>query len=284
MSKKLFIIGILLSLSPFGLSCELPKGEELNIGCSTDCDFFYRSRLTMTAWLLGHSVKISNLQDSLNLEDSLSQVDGILLPGGADIDPKYYLGSVTPDLKEYVEKNLHLVKYSEEGKRRDPFEYSLVKLYSNDEKFSQVPMLGICRGLQMMSVAQGIPLYLDIKTELGIKNRMYRFDKVHLTKENESVVGSIFPKDKISGFKLHHQGIRVPYYIKHQKDFPKTRVTAYSNNRTIAEAIEYTHRPAIGVQYHPERSFPSASYPVFKWFLSKACQYKKSRSEVQKND
>src|SRR5690606_20451506 len=137
---------------------------------------------------------------------------------------------------------LHLVKFTEEGRKRDPFEYSLVKLYSDDETYKDLPMLGICRGLQMMSVAQGIPLYLDIKTELGIKNRKNLFDRIMLTQEDSTVMNSIYRKN-VKGLKLHHQGIRVSYYQENQSNFPNTKVTAYSNNGKIAEAIEYTHRP-----------------------------------------
>lgn len=273
MIKKIIVIGLVALIPSKGFSCELPRGEVLTIGCSDNCDFFYRFRLTMTAFMMGHKTKIIGLHHRPDLKEALAEVDGILLPGGADIDPKYYLNDITPELKEYTEKNLKLVKFTKEGKRRDPFEYSLVKLYSEDETYKNLPMLGICRGLQMMSVAQGIPLYLDIKTELGIKNRRNLFDRVLLTQENETVMNQIYRKN-VKGFKLHHQGIRVPYYEKHQADYPNTKVTAYSNHGKIAEAIEYTHRPALGVQYHPERSFSGASVPVFKWFLNKACEYK----------
>src|SRR5690606_15077450 len=101
--------------------------------------------------------------------------------------------------------------------RRDPFEYDLVKKYSEDESFKELPMLGICRGLQMMSVAQGLPLYLDIKTELGIKNRKNRFDRIFT--EEDSLISSMYGKSAL-GFKIHHQGIRVDYYRDHAEEYP----------------------------------------------------------------
>lgn len=229
----------------------------------------------MTAWMMGYKTSFVDLSRSPDMKKAMLEVDAVLVPGGADIDPKYYLEDVSPELRDYTTKNLHLVKFSDEGRKRDPFEYNLIKTYSGDEDFKDLPLLGVCRGLQMMSVAQGIPLYLDIKTELGIKNRHNKFDRIKLT--DDSLISSIYRPASFLGFKLHHQGIRVPYYEENHAKYPRTRVTAYSNDRRIAEAIEYTHRPALGVQYHPEKSFTGTSTPIFKWLLNKACEYKTSK-------
>jgi len=133
----------------------------------------------------------------------------------------------------------------------------------------------------MGSVAQGIPLYLDIKTELKIRNRRNLFDRINVSAEyKDSLVSSLYGRKKIRGFKQHHQGIRMPYYLEHQADYPLTRVTATSNNGMIAEALEYVHRPALGVQYHPEKSFTKTSFPIYKWFLSKAYEYKNLKDNL----
>ena len=269
-------MGLALVISSQALACELPKGEVLTVGCSFECDFLYRTRLKLNAWSLGHSIKIINLKDTADPERALAEADAVLLPGGADIDPAFYLEAIKPELKTYTTKNMSLVKFTKEGEERDAFEHQLVKLYSSEEKYKSLPMLGICRGMQMMAVAQGIPLYLDIENELGIPNRVNRFDKIEVVKDQSSLMQSLYPED-VKAFKIHHQGIRVPYYQEHQNEFPLTRVTAYSHENKIAEAMEYTHRPAIGVQYHPERSFSGASTPIFKWFLTKACEYKKGK-------
>lgn len=278
MIKNIFLLSLSLAVSFPSFACELPPGEEIKVGCSYDCNFFYRFRLITTAWGLGYKIQISNLQTRPDLKQALADIDGILLPGGADIDPKYYLDNVSTELQDYTRKNINLVKFTPEGRLRDPFEYSLVKLYSTDETYRDLPMLGICRGFQMMSVVQGIPLYLDIKTELGIRNRRNLFDKIYIT-DKSSLMSSIYQRETFKGFELHHQGIRVPYYLENQTQYPLTKVTAYSNNNKIAESIEYTHRTALGVQYHPERSFSGASRPVLQWFLKKACEYKTSMKE-----
>lgn len=287
MIKKLIVLSLAASLSVSSLantSCELPRGESIKIGCSYDCDFFYRFRIIMTAWGMGYSTKFVNLHKKQNLKQAMSEVDAILIPGGADIDPKYYMEKVSPELREYTKNNLALVDFTKEGEKRDPFEYNLIKTYSEDEDYKDLPLLGVCRGLQMMSVVKGIPLYLDIKTELGIKNRRNLFDRIFIGEKDSSLIHSLYSVDSFKGFKFHHQGIRVPYYDQNISQFPKTKVTAYSHDKKIAEAIEYTHRPALGVQYHPERSFTGTSVPVFKWLLNKACEYKTGRAPASRKE
>lgn len=281
MIKNLVLaFGLILSLPTF--ACELPRGEVIKVGCSYDCNFFYRFRIIMTSWMMGYSTEFVNLHQKSDLKKAMSEVDAVLIPGGADINPKFYLNSVSQELRDYTERNLNLVHFSKEGEERDPFEYSLVQTYSKDDQFKNLPLLGVCRGLQMMSVAEGIPLYLDINTELGIQNRYNKLDKISLEIGNDSLLENIYSQNSFRGFKFHHQGIRVPYYFENRSNYPNTRVTAFSNDKKIAESIEYTHRPALGVQYHPEKSFTGTSVPVFKWLLKKACEYKMSNRKLLK--
>lgn len=282
MKKNLSIITIILFLfNPWLISaCELFPDEVIKVGCTYRCDLSYRFRVQLASMRLGYRVEFVDLPSEIDPITNLSLVDAVLVPGGADIDPKYYLDHVSQDLREYTQKNLSLVNYSKEGEYRDPIEYELVKQYSTNEKFKHLPLLGICRGMQMMSVVEGIPLYLDIKTELGIKNRYHKLDKVFISKDS-SLMDSIFKRSSVRGYKFHHQGIRVPYYLENVKNYPNTRISAYSHDRQIAEALEYIHRPALGVQYHPEKSFSHAAGPIFRWFLTKACEYKKLRNDHQ---
>jgi gamma-glutamyl-gamma-aminobutyrate hydrolase PuuD len=274
---KRFLVTFLLSalVIPTVIACTLPPGEQLTIGCSYECDFFYKLRLRLSARHLGYNLKIISLPEIDSSQYGLDKVDGVLVPGGADIDPRFYVDKVTPELRSYTQANLHLVKFTQEGRDRDDFEYELMSTYSQNEKFKKVPLLGICRGMQMMTVAQGMPLYLDIKTELGIKNRRYLFDRIFLEK-TDSKIEDVYLNSTFKAFKNHHQGLRVPYWNDHKNEFPHLKVTGFSHNGNIAEVIEYQHRPAIGVQYHPEKSLTSASAPIMKWLLTKACEYKTS--------
>ncbi|MGE3608241.1 MAG: gamma-glutamyl-gamma-aminobutyrate hydrolase family protein [Bacteriovoracaceae bacterium] len=275
MKVKFFIPVLVLLFTSPSFSCQLKQKESLIVGCSYRCDMFYRLRLKLSALALRYPIKIVDLRNS---SYDLSTIDALLIPGGADIDPVYYQDQVTPELGEYIKKNSHLVHFSYEGKFRDQFEFDLVKNYSQKEEYQHLPLLGICRGMQMMTVAEKIPLYLDIKTELGIKNRKYVFDRINVTDENSTMV-KLYGKNSFRGFEIHHQGLRVPYFNQHQEEFSRVKVSAYSNNGLIAEAIEYQHRPAIGVQFHPEKSLFRTSGPILHWFLKKACEYKNSKKE-----
>ncbi len=275
--KNKFTVLLALSFS-FGAfaKCDIPKGEKLIIGCTYKCDFTYKFRLKMAALALGYPLNIVDMRSMASVDESMKSVDAILVPGGADINPEYYYQSITSDLREYTKANINLAKLTTESHERDPFEYEVVKRYSSEEDFKELPLLGICRGMQMMSVAQGIPLYLDIKTELGIPNRIRKFDRITVT-DPDSLMSQIYKKKQFKGLELHHQGVRVDYYQRHEADYPLTRVTSYSNSDLVAESLEYLHRPALGVQYHPEKSFTTTAYPVFNWFLKKGCEYKNSK-------
>ena len=93
-------------------------------------------------------------------------------------------------------------------------------------------------------------------------------------------MSSIYGDKNFSGFKMHHQGVRVDYYEAHKNDFPNVNISSYSNDGKVAESIEYKNMTALGVQYHPEKSLPGATFPVYKWFLTKACEYKKSKDQI----
>lgn len=266
---------LVLLLSFEALPCTLSPRTKLVIGCAYKCGLPYKLRLNFSAWALGYRIDVVDLRELGPLEEALKKVDAVLIPGGADINPDYYADKVTPELAAYIQENRSLVKLNAESAVRDPYEYALVRSYLENDTHADLPLLGICRGMQMMTVGQGIPLYLDIKTELGIKNRRYLFDRVHLEKGTK--LDEIYVNDSFKGFKLHHQGLRVPYYKEHAATYPDVRVTAYSNDGLIAEGIEYQSRPAIGVQYHPEKSLTGTAAPIFRWLLTRSCEYKNAK-------
>lgn len=223
------------------------------------------------AKMMGYPLKIVFLPES-----HLEKVDGVLIPGGPDIDPRLYLDSVTPELRAYTEKNMSLAELTEEGRIRDSFEIEVLRRYMKDDQFKDLPLLGVCRGMQMMTVAQGLPLYLDIKTELKIPNRRFVTDEVQV-EEGPSLMDSLYGHERVYGFKMHHQGLRMSYFHEQRENYPGVKITATSHDGKIAEAIEFTDRPALGVQYHPEKSYFKTAYPVFEWFFTKACEYKNTQ-------
>lgn len=260
------------------IKCEMPRGEKLVIGCTNYCGKFNRWAIRWYAKQLGYKVKVVNLRSNKQSID-FTQVDGILIPGGSDIDPKWYKDRVSPEMKEHIEKYEHLTKLTNIGEKRDQFEFELVNKYFLNPNSKYQPILGICRGMQVLTASQGIPLYQDIKAELGIKNRIYTLDKV--TVQNpESLISEVVGRAKFRAVELHHQGLNISYFNKHKEKWPYLEVTSLSNNGLIAESLEFYNRPVLGVQFHPEYTFGSVRRGIFKWLLKRSCfnhQYKTNK-------
>lgn len=171
----------------------------------------------------------------LAIEDSLELyrgANGLLLAGGEDIDPK-----------EYGEtKRLQCRAVSPE---RDSVELALTRRCLADRK----PLLGICRGLQVLNVALGGTLYQDIAADYStaIKHDSDRWrDLSHpISIEPKSRLASLFgTSEAVSVNSLHHQAIR---------DLaPGLTISARSPDGVI-EAVEGQGSGyALGVQCHPE--------------------------------
>ena len=271
---KSLIIFTLLTVS-LGLSAKcIQQKKEIIIGCTYKCGSFYSLALKKNAFFHNYKVRIIDLSKD---NKKLGEVDAILIPGGADINPEFYLSSIPEELANYTREHFNLVNFSEEGKFRDPIENEIVKEYLSNDEFATTPLLGICRGMQMMAVASGLPLYVDIKHELGIKNRYNKIDKVVIN-DSDSMMGRFYPNGKTFGVKYHHQGIRVDYFTENYQRFPNLKIAAYSHAGRIAESLEILNRPAIGVQYHPEKAVTfNNGRPIWKWFLNKACEKSNAR-------
>lgn len=162
-------------------------------------------------------------------------VDGILFSGGEDVDPSYFgedqlwsCGDVMP--------------------LRDEFELKLCRFLV--ENHPTKPVLGICRGEQVLNVAMGGTLYQDLKTQRPdcIAHQQhqiapYTSHKVYL--EANSYLQNIYGSANIATNTFHHQAV---------KDIaPGLVVTARASDGVI-EGIENPNHPYfIGVQWHPER-------------------------------
>jgi len=149
--------------------------------------------------------------------EDYTEADMIIFSGGEDISPSIY-----------NEENRH----SYFNPERDMYEINVYKhAISNG-----LPMLGICRGHQLLLALNGAKLVQDISIELGFSHP--GFHKIEVEKLN-----SIIPVYVNS---LHHQGVLV-------KDIPDTfELVAYEPNTMIAEA---TYNETLGiftVQFHPE--------------------------------
>ncbi|WP_298490380.1 gamma-glutamyl-gamma-aminobutyrate hydrolase family protein [uncultured Chloroflexus sp.] len=184
----------------------------------------------------------------ISLTDDLSAVRvlydlcaGILLPGGGDVDPAYYgevphpqLGPVDP--------------------QRDAVEIALARWAAADGK----PLLGICRGLQVINVALGGSLYQDIPAQFettidhraNTRTRAWT-DLTHpLTITTSSRLATVLSVEQIGCNTMHHQAIKTLA--------PGLRPVAYAPDGII-EAVETTgDHYLLAVQCHPEHLWDSS--------------------------
>jgi len=182
-------------------------------------------------------------------------LDGLLLSGGVDVDPEYF-GEQPVGTREITPE-------------RDLFEISLVRKFLAVDK----PILGICRGVQIINIAAKGSIYQDIEGQIeGVITHMQKAPKWYPTHtimiEPGTKLGKIYRglKSRVNSF--HHQAT---------KDLaPGFCVSARALDGVI-EAIESrTHRFVLGVQWHPEQMIfdDLASLRLFKAFVdaSTACK------------
>lgn len=167
------------------------------------------------------------------LHEYASVLDGLLLHGGADIAPESY--------------GEEPIKDAWKGDReRDLYEIELFKAFKAAEK----PILGVCRGAQLINVALGGTLYQDIETQVegSLEHRNW-----HIYDQNFHEV-EVPPRTYLS--KLGLQGTWRTNSIHHQglRDLGEgLTAEAVSTKDKIVEAIKYQGTPYIcGVQWHPE--------------------------------
>lgn len=173
--------------------------------------------------------------------EMVSRADGVLLSGGDDIAPSLYWPDVPADLAKTSTGHDPI---------RDLFEALLVK-----ETFRQrKPLLAICRGHQIVNVALGGRLIVDIPSQAPSEIRHARMDlkdkvvhPIHI--EEGSMLRSILGTAEIGVNSTHHQAL-APDALA-----PGLKVVAKAADGII-EAIELCHPILpyfVGVQFHPER-------------------------------
>ena len=201
----------------------------------------------------GVPVIIPPIADTAIIADTLEKVDGILLTGGGDYNPLWCGEEPSP--------KLHNI-----NKERDAAELILTRLAYN----KQIPMLGICRGIQTLAMALGGHVAQDISSQATIKHSQDadREEATHsVTIEEGSILFSIY-HNRIGSLPVnsfHHQAVDNPGSL--------FRATAHSKDGII-EAIESTeYKNVMGVQWHPEW-LGKDGLPLFKWLVDSAREYK----------
>ena len=220
----------------------------------------------------GVPVVIPPSADKEVLMNTLDHIDALILSGGGDINPLYAGEEPIP--------GLHGI-----NQERDLPELLITCLAYN----RQLPMLGICRGIQTLAVALGGKVCQDIGSEeLRVKSEEFatavkhsqnadRSEPTHsVTIEEDSTLFNIY-KEKLSPLSsflspllyvnsFHHQAVSEPG--------DKFRVVATAKDG-IVEAIESTEfKSIIGVQWHPECM--EEGLPLFQWLVDEACAYRQA--------
>ena len=202
----------------------------------------------------GVPVIIPPIADTDVLINTLEHIDGLLLTGGADFNPLYAGEEPSPRLGGI-------------NAERDLPELLIAQLAYN----RQIPMLGICRGIQTLAMALGGKVQQDISDVAQIRHSQDadRSEPTHsVTIEPDSTLFNIYNKEKLFVNSFHHQAVCDPG--------ERFRVTARSADGII-EAIESReYKSIIGVQWHPECMSAEDGAPIFTWFVQQAADYRRT--------
>jgi len=191
----------------------------------------------------------------------LDRLDGILFSGGGDINPLL--------LGEEPIKELHSITSV-----RDRQELLLARLAYD----RQIPMLGICKGIQVINAALGGTNYQDIHTQMeGVRikhsqdeDRRYPSHTVNLTKG--TILASLFEEAELAVNSFHHQACK--------ELAPGLTVSATSTDGVI-EAVESSEfKSILAVQWHPETYILRNSkemLPIFEWMVKESTEFRTAK-------
>ena len=200
----------------------------------------------------GAAVLIPVAQNRETLQTILRRLDGLILSGGPDINPKFYGEQPLPGLEE-IDEDLD----------RMELEATRIAFARN------LPILAICRGIQVLNVSQGGTLYQDIPTQ--VRESILHTQKAdkktttHATRiEAKTLLFRVVGRKEIWVNGRHHQAVKdvAPGFV----------VTARATDGVV-EAMEHSSkRFVIGVQWHPEGNWRDDPYSrrLFRAFVRAA--------------
>jgi microsomal dipeptidase-like Zn-dependent dipeptidase/gamma-glutamyl-gamma-aminobutyrate hydrolase PuuD len=195
---------------------------------------------------------IPPVEDANTLVNTLDRIDALILSGGGDINPLFGGDEPSPRLRGINQK-------------RDLPELMITRLAYN----RQIPILGICRGIQALAVALGGKVAQDISIQANVKHSQDadRAEQTHSIKiAEDSILYSLYGEEKIYVNSFHHQAVK--------DTGEKFRVVAKSSDG-IVEAMESSeYKSIIGVQWHPECL--EDGMPLFRWLVEEAKAFRRA--------
>jgi putative glutamine amidotransferase len=176
----------------------------------------------------GHvPVVIPRFGTDAQFDHLMSKLDVLILTGGEDVDPSRYKAAKSPKLGTV-------------NAQRDGFDFRLLAA----ARRRSLPVIGICRGCQLMNIAFGGTLWQDLPSEFPVKDVQHRNVHHRISIEPNSRFARVTGVTNALVNSYHHQAV---------KDLaPGFRIVAKSPDGVV-EAIECDTYPAIGVQFHPEK-------------------------------
>ncbi len=211
----------------------------------------------------GVPVIIPPIDDEQVIIDTLERLDGLILTGGGDFDPKWFGEEPHPKLG-----TINAV--------RDHAELLITKHAYN----RNIPMLGICRGIQTIAIALDGHIAQDI-SDMTTHNHSQEEDRPVTTHEviissagnKKNILDTLYPTSSIRVNSFHHQAVDNP-----GKRF---RTIAISPDGII-EAIESSeHKAILGVQWHPEW-LGNEGLPIFQWLVREANIFQEAKNLHQR--
>ena len=216
-----------------------------------------RHYLDAILWAGGLPLMIPAVDEPAVIREYVQRAHGILLPGSpTDVDPKHYgaerhgkLGKLYPD--------------------RDAADFAILDFAEEQE---DMPLLGICFGIQSLNVHRGGSLVQDIPS---LVNDSVKHDEDegkpaarHMVEIGEdSMVGRLAGRSKMEVNSHHHQAVANPGR--------NLRVVAFANDGVVEAVEDTTGRFVLGVQWHPERGWKED--PFSKALFSKLIEHARLR-------